>query len=607
MKEEFEKLVAAGKINRHHVAPLVQLAQCGYCFHRSWGFGKLTTVDTVAGRFTIDFPNRPGHSMDLAFAADSLKPIAPDHILARKAIDLPGLRQMAALNHLDLIQIVLQSYGGKATVDQIQQVLVPDVIADDWRKWWEVAKRELKKNGHFLVPLKKTEPILYQEAEVSLQNRLMTEFRAAKGLKARLVLAQEIHKNLPDMANPKAAAIEAQTLLNTEITSHQRTQPALALEGIFMRDELCAAAGLVVVEGELTANQIWAQNLSPGEIVEKMPAPKHKHALLSFKAAQQQDWSNALLACLNIISAKLCAEVTQLLINEGYLQALKDTLARLINQHLASSELLLWLAKERSDAFADILGPEVFRAMLAAVERNQFNEKKSNRLRDFILDDPDLLVELIESAELEVIKDLTRLLQLSPSFDDMDKRSLLGRIVKHFPAIQSMISGDHAKQDTTLVVSWESLERRKDEYTDLVHKRIPANSREIAQARSYGDLRENHEYKAAKEMQKMLLRRKSELEADLARSRGTDFLNPRLEVVGIGTKVRVTELTSQHPETFCILGAWDFSPEQGIISYLSPIGQTLLNHAVGDSVELEIEGAKKSYRIEAIEAYLTPS
>ena len=123
--------------------------------------------------------------MDLAFAAESLKPIPKDHILARKAADLEGLRHMAA-HHLDLIKLVLNSYGGKATVDQIQAVLVPDVIRDDWKKWWEAAKRELKKDGHFHVPLKKTEPIVYQVKEISLQDRLLADFRAAKGLKARI-------------------------------------------------------------------------------------------------------------------------------------------------------------------------------------------------------------------------------------------------------------------------------------------------------------------------------------------------------------------------------------------------------------------------------------
>src|ERR1041384_5214769 len=129
MREEFEKMAAAGKIEGRHIEPLVQLTTSGFCMHRSWGFGRIKTVDTVFARFTIDFQNKPGHTMDLAFAAESLKPIDPNHILARKASDLEGLRQMAALHHLDLIKLVLQSYGGRATVDQIQAVLVPDVIA----------------------------------------------------------------------------------------------------------------------------------------------------------------------------------------------------------------------------------------------------------------------------------------------------------------------------------------------------------------------------------------------------------------------------------------------------------------------------------------------
>ena len=52
-------------------------------------------------------------------------------------------------------------------------------------------------------------------------------------------------------------------------------------------------------------------------------------------------------------------------------------MARLVSQHTASSEMLLWLAKDRNDSFADILGPEVFRAMLTAMERDQFNERRS--------------------------------------------------------------------------------------------------------------------------------------------------------------------------------------------------------------------------------------
>lgn len=601
MKEEFEKMVLSGKLQRQHVTPLVQLATFGFCTHRSWGSGRIASVDTVVGRVVIDFHGKPGHVMDLSFAAESLKAIPSDHILARKISDLAGLRQMAALHHLDLIKLALKSFGGRATQDQLQQIIVPDIVADDWKKWWEVAKRELKKDGHFVVPSKKSEPIVYQAEEISPQDRFLTDFRAAKGLKARHTVASEMLKNLEDFRDKTAVATEVINTLNAEINSHQRTQPALALEAIFVRDDVRAVCGIAPAEGEVTANQIWSQNVRAGQILEAMPAAKHKRALQSFKDATPALWHEAILSSLNSVSAKVCSECADALITGGKLAQLKELLAKLISQHQASSELLLWLAKERSDTFADILGPEVFRAMLTAMERDQFNEKRSNRLRDFILDDQDLLVELIESAGIEVIKDLTRALQLSPSFDDMDKRSLLARIVKHFPAVQTLISGEHTKQEASLIVSWESLERRKNDYTELVQKKIPANSKEIAIARSYGDLRENHEYKAAKEMQKILMRQKAELEDQLGRARGTDFLNPRTDVVSIGAKVRVTDLNNQHAETYAILGAWDFDLEKGVISYLTPMAQALLNNPAGSTVEFEMDGVKRRYRIDAIE------
>ena len=606
MKEEFEKLVATGKLNKPHVDALLQLMDSGYCFHKSWGFGKITTVDTVFGRFTIDFQQKNGHNMDLAFAADSLKAIPKDHIFARKVADIDALRQMAALNHLDLIKLVLQSFDNRATADQIQAVLVPDVIKDDWKKWWEAAKRELKKDGHFQVPAKKSDPIIYQAKEVPMQGRLLGEFRSAKGLKARLLIAYEILKNVSDLSDKNAAAKEIIPALNTEIASYQRTQPAVALEAIFVRDDLREATGFPLGQGELSSNAFWFLDTTRfGATLEEVPAAKHRRALQSFKEANPNRWFDALLNALNNVSTKLAGEIAHALISGGKPDALKEMLAKLISQHQASTDLLLWLAKERSDSYADILGPEVFRAMLTAMERDQFNEKRSNKLRDFILSDPTLLVELIGSADLEIIKDLTRALQLSPCFDDMDKRSLLARIVKTYPAVQSMISGEKTAQDTTYVVSWESLERRKNEYAELVQKSIPANSKEIAIARSYGDLRENHEYKAAKEMQKILMRRKSELETQLVRARGTDFLNAKTDVVSIGTIVKVTDLGSKAAEQYYILGAWDSDPDKGIISYLTPVAQAMMNHKPGDEVEVVSEEATKRYRIDSITAYKT--
>ena len=292
-----------------------------------------------------------------------------------------------------------------------------------------------------------------------------------------------------------------------------------------------------------------------------------------------------------------------MMIHENKLPELKTALRRMITQHAASSELLLWFGKDRSEEFEDLMGPEVFRCMLTAMERDQFNEKRSSRLRDYILSDQEFVVELISSADIELIKDMTRALQYSPVFDDLEKRLLLGWIVKTFPVIQPLISGTQTKVDNTLIVSWASLERAKIEYTELVDKKIPANSREIALARSYGDLSENHEFKAAKEMQSVLMRRKGELELAVDRARGTDFLNVRTDVVGAGTIVKVTDLEANKVETLTILGAWDDDAENGVISYLTPVAQALLNKKVGESVQYEVHGTRHHHRVESIEAY----
>lgn len=600
MRDEFEKLVAAGKIQPRHVNPLITLTEAGFCQHKSWGFGRIVSVDVTLGRLNIDFTSKVGHSMDLVFAADSLKPIEKDHIVARKALDPEGLRKEAALHHLEIVKLALRSYGGRATSDQLHAVL-QDIVSSDWKKWWEVARSEMKRNGRFTVPLKKTELIIFQDVEIDIGERLAVEFRAAKGLKARVAVASEILKSVPDITK-KGVLADIIVLLNSDIISHAPTMASLAFEGIFIRDDLRIAAGFEPAPNEISAANILTAQHRLVDFFSDLPAAKHRRTLEVLRDSIP-DWGARLILILNNVGVKLAGEIARLLQLEGRGQLLKNELARLISQHGASSELLLWLGKERGDHFADILGPEVFRAMLTAMERDAFNEKKTNRLHDFILDDATLVLELIESADIEVIRDLTRSLQLSPSFDDMDKRSLFARIVKAYPAIQEMITGESKKDDHTFLVSWVSLERRQVEYQDLVEKRVPANIKDIALARSYGDLRENHEYKSAKEMQRVLQRRKAELERELGWARGTDFASVRTDIVGPGTTIKITDLETGGEEIYDIVGAWDGDPDKNRVSYLTPFAKSFVGHPAGAEVSFTTEGATRRFSINSIQPY----
>jgi len=211
----------------------------------------------------------------------------------------------------------------------------------------------------------------------------------------------------------------------------------------------------------------------------------------------------------------------------------------------------------------------------------------------------------LQGAREDEVRDVTRAIMLSPIFDELDKRSVLATLVKLYPFIQSMIIGGENKAETNaLIVSWESLTKRKSELEEIITKKIPENTRDIAVARSYGDLRENSEFKAAKEMQTVLMRRRGELESMLLRAQGTDFKGVDPASVNIGVTVVLQDVGTSEKITYTILGAWDSNPEKGIISYLTPVAQSLHGKKAGEVAELVTEDGKaQKVSIVSIVAY----
>ena len=278
-------------------------------------------------------------------------------------------------------------------------------------------------------------------------------------------------------------------------------------------------------------------------ILAKLPSAKEKRVMQVLPAALGEGWPARALQLMQGNNARLVAQVPRLFVEAGKQDEMRQALDRSLREHSATSEMLFWLCKNRAD-WRELITPDLLGAILSAIERDQHNESnsRSTRLRDLLLDDRELIPDMFEGAEPGLARDSMRRLMLSPVFDELTKRSLMARIIKLYPELQSLLSsGQGEEKSEALVVSWSSLQKRKAELEELVNKKIPENSREIGVARSYGDLRENFEFKAAKEMQAVLMRRKSELERDLHRARGTAFENPDISQVSIGTIVTLRD------------------------------------------------------------------
>jgi transcription elongation GreA/GreB family factor len=334
-----------------------------------------------------------------------------------------------------------------------------------------------------------------------------------------------------------------------------------------------------------------------------LPAAKEKRVLQALPAALGTGWTERALRLMEARHGRMVAQIPRILNETGQHAELRTMLERSIREHSATSEMLIWLCGEKKN-WDDLINPDLLWAILAALEREQhYATPRASRLLKALVDDRELLGEMFKKVDVggRLARDAMRRLQVTPLFDELTKRSLLARMVKVYPELESMIAGAEPQEKAALIVSWSSLEKRRAEYEEIVKVKIPENTKEIAIARSYGDLSENFEFKAAKQMQSVLMRRKAELEQMLHDARGTSFENPDTSRVSIGTIVRLRNNTTNDEESYTILGAWDGDPDRHIISYQTAIGQALLGHEVGETVPLNTEHSTAELTIVSIE------
>ena len=305
------------------------------------------------------------------------------------------------------------------------------------------------------------------------------------------------------------------------------------------------------------------------------------------------------------------------LIAEGHTDLVNDLIKNILSHYRDYTELFIWLAKNLIAKHSDFKGAMDFDHSITGLthlleiasrelvnERNVvYNRKLFNTIVDILFKD-NLLIRYIKTAdEIRIRRLMPTILNIKELKDEYIIRMRFAIKTTH-PNIVFEDEVENVESKRQLIVTQRSYELKQNELKYIMDVEIPQNSKEIGVAMEKGDLRENAEYKFALEKQEFLKQQIKILTENLNKAQIIKPEDIKTNSVSIGTMITLNSLDEDTTEKYTILGPWESDPSKKIISYTSPIGETLMNKAVGDSVDMGAKNNKKRYKILKIEKAL---
>ena len=322
---------------------------------------------------------------------------------------------------------------------------------------------------------------------------------------------------------------------------------------------------------------------------------------LDWLCAQQGDSAlEALLAVLPRLEQAALNEALDLLLAGGRDEVCARIFQRSINMQTAGVEYLFWLFRHPAclAAWVPDAWPVLANLVVTELEKEAAGErlKAQNQLRELAEQVDWLRTVMTPMNEAQRHMFMERI-KSSPAWSPVDRRGVLGRMVHLYPELVGVLAANAAAApaapERPAVTSSRTYHERQAQLQHIVSVEIPRIAREIGVARSYGDLSENHEYKAAKEMQAVLTRRQAELEQMLHAVRPSDFHDLPTDRAGLGTRV-VLQYPDGRQEAFVILGEWDRDERLGIISCNTGMARAVEGHRTGDTLRVPSEQGERS-------------
>lgn len=557
------------------------------CFNKTWGFGIISRVDPFYQKVEVEFEKKGDHELAFSYAAEALEVLADDHLLAIRHNTPDEFIRLMTENQAEIIRMTLRSYG-PLSLNQIQDRFMPDLLATEaeWKKFWDAARKDLKNDPLIEIPAKRTEPLRIRRKAKAYDQAWFEKFKGERDVpavfqKLEEIQAQKFQALEPYMqeaiANRLAFAVKGGSLNRPDWIAQALVyseQTGVNPEGVDCAAELAKLAE----RDDLPA------------LLEGLPA-RFMQAFINRLFDGSGTAKPFLLRRLNEFGTTALNEIIQALVRNGAEDELTEQVRDTVRRRACSPAMLLWILRNEERASGWQLTDKADLAFqtveLIEQEHSGASLRAQNQLREQI-ENTDALKSILAAMSDSQKRDFMRRISDSPAWSKLDRQSLQAKVIKICPDLHEIVLKKTAapvKDKAPRITSKRSYQAKKDQFEHILKKEIPENSKEIELARSYGDLRENAEFKFAKEKQRLLGLQAEELQKALDEVKPTDFTGFPSDVAGVATGVELVYADGSR-ENYYILGEWDQDESLHIISCQAGMAKALNGAKAGDKVSV---------------------
>jgi transcription elongation factor GreA len=593
---DFEKHIAFDKGN--------------FVYHRTWGVGRIASIE--GDEISIDFAKKRRHSMSLKMAVGALQTLAKNHIWVLKATKKKEeLHEKVKNDHAWALRTVIKSFGNSCDLKRIKAELSPGVLSPgEWSTWSGKAREILKSDPGFGVNPDNIDLFTVRDRPISMAEKLYNEFKAERNFFARAVTLRNF-MNQKDVEPDSEFFAEMLAYFSAFLRSSNKGSVE-AVASCLLIKELVGKYPHLGTGLSLNFAELFDEIEDVPSLFKNIRDNKLKEEFLQNVQLFVPNWEDIYV---KLFPCALTPSIITQLEKEGYGEKLTAMTIGCFENFKDCREAVVWLLKNAADT-------DWFKAANISLEKRLFtlinildltyreienhrdttDNRKINKLVYTILFKEGSLYSFIDEADEDTIIRIYTFLNDVKDLDPQDKLNLRGRIQDKHPEFKFFGGEAEKKVSRGLIVTAAKYEEKQRQLARIMDEEVPANSREIAFALSLGDLRENAEYKAAKEKQEILNSTVAKLKDEIERSQIFDPNSINTSKVSFGTRVVLHNVTRDRKEEYTILGPWESDPDNNIISYLSPFGGAILNKTVGERFDFTINNETVSYVAEQITA-----